>query len=364
MSLTMRERMMACYCQEAIDKPALGIYSRYLKRGNMERMARNGEMGIIDYVSLTSSISPPWHLMPEFISAVKDTDISVEYYWEKGVCKQRRKYATPVGTVYAEVGASKGDGSEHISHYYIQSPEDYRVMKYIVENIKITKNEEMFRKRQEDLGDDGVVLGRVDRTPYQKLLLELVGSEQFLMDLYDDEAEIEELMEAMYRRMDEEMECVMESSAQIIWMPENVTVDMTPPYMFEKYHLGAYQKYSKWAHQAGKTIIAHFDGKVKPLKDMLLQSGLDGLDSVSDVSVGGDATYEELCRMFPNMSFMPNFPANLATDTDGKLEEYVEWIKSVAERNKRSLMLQVSEDLPDTSYATAIPRIVAAMYKM
>lgn len=57
----------------------------------------------------------------------------------------------------------------------------------------------------------------------------------------------------------------MDSSAEILWMPENVTVDMTPPSQFEKYHLGAYQKYTNWAHQSGKTVIAHFDGKVKPL---------------------------------------------------------------------------------------------------
>ena len=74
-----------------------------------------------------------------------------------------------MGSVYADVGESKGGGSEHISHYYIQTPEDYRTMKYIVENIELSSNEEIFRKRMEDLGEDGVVLGRLDRTPYQKL---------------------------------------------------------------------------------------------------------------------------------------------------------------------------------------------------
>jgi hypothetical protein len=359
--MTMREKMLCCYCGKQSDVRALGIYSRYLKRGNMERLARNGGMGIIDYVALTSQIGPPWHLIPEFLSEIRDTEVRVEYIWEHGRRIQRRKYITPVGTVYADVGVDVGDGSEHISHYYVQTLEDYRVMRYIVKNAVIRKNEELFRTRQKDLGEDGVVLGRVDRTPYQKLMLEIVGGERFLMDLYTDPEPVEELMDAMYRRLDEEMSMAMDSTAEVLWMPENVTVDMTPPYNLKKYHLAAYQKYSKWAHEAGKLIVAHFDGKVKPLHDALLNSGLDGLESLSNPSIGGDATYDELCRMFPNMALLPNFPASLAISKENALEEYIAHLKDTAAQYHRSLMLQVSEDLPAGTYQTTIPRIVAAM---
>ena len=34
-------------------------------------------------------------------------------------------------------------------------------------------------------------------------LLELVGGEKFLMDLYEDTEPVEELMDALYRKMDE-----------------------------------------------------------------------------------------------------------------------------------------------------------------
>ena len=361
--MTMRERMLACYRNEPADKPALGIYTRYLKRGDMERLARNNGMGIIDYVALTTQIGPPWHLIPEFISQVKNTDISIEYIWEGSRRIQRRKYVTPVGTVYADVGASLGDGSEHISHYYLQSPEDYHTMKYIVENTVIASNEAVWASRQKNLGEDGVVMGRVDRTPYQKLLLELAGGENFLMDIMEDPEPVEELMEAMYKRMDEEMEMAFSSKAEIIWMPENVTSDMTPPRFFEKYHLGAYQKYTKWAHEAGKTVVMHIDGKCKPLKDQLLQSGLDGLESVSNETIGGDSTFEELCRMFPNMALLPNFPANIAKKEYDVIRDYIGYLKATAEKYNRPLMLQVSEDLPPEAYDTAIPKIVRAMYE-
>lgn len=359
--MTLREKMLCCYHGEALDEPVTGIYTRYLKRGTMERLARDNGLGIIEYVSYTTQTSPPWHLIPEFISEVKNTDISIEYYWEHGQRKHRRKYVTPVGTLYAEVGASVGDGSEHISHYYISSPEDYAIMKYIVENTVLHNNEGMYRARVADLGDDGVVMARVDRTPYQKLMHELVGANNFLMDILDDPDPIEELMDVMTRRLDEQMEITIASPADLIWMPENVTVDMTPPAFFEQYHLDLYKKYTKWAHEAGKTVIGHFDGKIKLLAPQLRESGLDALESLSEPSIGGDCTYEELCELFPNQVLLPNFPANLADDTDGLLEEHVRNVKATAKKYGRSLMLQISEDLPAGTYEKAIPRIVAAM---
>lgn len=353
--------MMCAYRNQQADTHTMGIYTRYLKRGDMEREVRNLGMGIIDYVALTTQMGPPWHLIPEFMSQVKDTNIAIRYFWDHGRKVERREYATPVGTVYADVTQDLGDGSEHISHYYLQSPEDYRTMKYIVENASIVSNEALCLSRRDNLGEDGVVIGRVDRTPYQKLLLELCGGEQFLMDLYDDPEPIEELMEAMMRRLDEEMRMAMDSKIEVIWMPENVTCDMTPPHMMKKYHLDAYQRYGKWAREAGKVVVAHFDGKVKPLKDMLNQSGLSGLESLSNPDIGGDSTYEELCEMFPNMALLPNFPANLAMESEAEICAYIRYLKQTADRYGRTLMLQVSEDLPAQSYRRCLSIIARAM---
>lgn len=360
--MTIRERMMCAYRNQRADEHTMGIYTRYLKRGDMERDVRNLGMGIIDYVALTTQMGPPWHLIPEFLSQVKDTNIAIRYFWDHGRKIERREYVTPVGTVYADVTQDLGDGSEHISHYYLQTPEDYRTMKYIVENAVITSNESLCLSRQKNLGEDGVVIGRVDRTPYQKLLLELCGGEQFLMDLYEDPEPVEELMDAMMRRLDEEMRMAMDSKIEVIWMPENVTCDMTPPNALRKYHLEAYQRYSKWAHEAGKVVIAHFDGKVKQLQNLLNQSGLDGIESLSNPDIGGDSTFEELCDMFPQMALLPNFPANLAMESEQKIGAYIDYLKQTADRCGRTLMLQVSEDLPPQSYRRCLPIIARSMY--
>jgi hypothetical protein len=357
--MTLRERMICIYKNQMPDKPALGIYTRYLKRGYMERMVRNTAMGIIDYVPLTTQLGPPWHLIPEFISRIKDTDISIQIYFDHGERKERRIYKTPVGEIYAEVGSSIGDGSEHISKYYLSSPEDYRVMKYIVEHTIFAKNESVFQRRRDYLGEDGVVLGRLDRHPFQKLMIELAGAEHFLLDLYTDPDPILEVLHAMEKRMDEQFALALESEAEILWMPDNVTSDMTTPDCFRTYLLPYYKKYTALAHQAGKRVVAHFDGKFKVLVDMMNESGIDVIESVSDPEIGGDLTYKEASGAFPDKVVLPNFPANLAMKPREAIESFVRGICKDAE--KKPFMLQVSEDLDERTYPVVLPILAELM---
>ena len=357
--MTLNERMMCVYRNQVPDKPALGIYTRYLKRGAMERAVRNAGMGIIDYIPLTTQLGPPWHMIPEFISPIKDTEMFVQVYFERGARKERRIFKTPVGDLFAEVGSSAGDGSEHISKYYISSPEDYSVMKYIVDHTVFVKNESIWAKHSKNLGEDGVVLGRLDRNPYQKLMMELVGAENFLLDLYTDPEPVLEVLYAMDKRMEEQYALALESEAEILWMPDNVTSDMTPPDCFRKYLLPYYQKYTALAHQAGKRVVAHFDGKFKLLADMIRDSGIDVIESVSDPSIGGDVTYMQACELFPYKVVLPNFPANLALKSEEEIRSFVRSI--LTDALGKPFMLQVSEDLDEKAYSTALPVITAAM---
>ena len=357
--MTLRERMESVYKNQVPDKPALGIYTRYIKRGAIEREVRNLGMGIIDYVALTTQLGPPWHMIPEFVSEIKNTEMSVTTYFEHGVCKTRRTFKTPIGELYAEVSASVGDGSEHISKYYVTTPDDYKIMKYIVEHTVFKKNENVYQARKRDLGDDGVVLGRLDRNPYQKLLIELVGVENFLLDLYTDPDPVLEVLHLMDMRMAEQLDMALESSAEILWMPDNVTSDMTPPDCFEKYLLPYYKKYSKLAHQAGKTIVAHFDGKIKALASLINESGIDVIESVSNPDIGGDVSYADALSMFSDKVVIPNFPSNLSLQTEAEIVAYVNEIKKTAQG--KPFMLQVSEDLDTNSYLRVLPIISRAM---
>ena len=358
--MTIKERMMSVYRNEMPDKPAVGIYTRYLPRGSMERKARNDGLGIIAYVPLTTQIGPPWHMLDGFLSEVRNAELSSEYFFKNKTLYERRTYHTPAGDVSAKIGKSAGEGSEHIAKYYIGRTEDYRVMDFIVRNTVLSPNRELFLRTKRELGEDGVVMGRMDRTPYQKLLIELVGAERFLMDLFDESEIVEDLLETMGKRYHEQIEMAMDSETEIVWLPDNVTADMTPPGNYEKYLMPHYQYCVKCAKEAGKLVVAHYDGKIRPLSQFINEIGFDAIESVSDPIIGGDMTFAEAVAAFPGKVILPNFPSNLSEAPKEKIRDFIGLLKEQA--LGVPLMLQISEDLAENSYERVIPAIMEAMY--
>ena len=359
--MTIRESMMSVYRNEMPEKPVVGIYTRYLSRGEMERKARNNGLGIIAYIPLTSQIGPPWHMLDGFLSEVKDVDLSARYFYRHKALYEHRTYHTPIGELTAEIGKSAGTGSEHIAKYYIQQPEDYHIMEYIVRNTILSPNTELYRRTAHELGEDGVVMGRMDRTPYQKLLIELAGAERFLMDLFDKTEIVEQLLDTMGMRYREQVDMAMDSEADVIWIPDNVTVDMTPPENYKKYLMPHYQYCVKCAKEAGKLVVAHYDGKIRLLSQYINEIGFNAIESVSDPMISGDMTFIEAVKAFPGKAILPNFPSNLSHSSIKDIQDYIGNLKEQA--RGIPLMLQISEDLADNSYERVIPAILEAMYE-
>lgn len=352
--MTTRERMLAVYKGEPVDHPALGIYQRYLPRGAEEVQARLQGLGLILYHPTTTMLAPPWHFYDGFLSEVKNVELKVEHCWEKGIRVERRSYHTPVGTLFQESCSDPGGiGSEHIRKHYITDIEDYKIMSYLVENTVFNPNHNYIANCMEDLGESGVMLGRLDRSPYQKCLIELAGPEQFLVDLFTDTEEVEALLEVMDEKMTESMKISMDTPADVYWLPDNVTSDMTPPSAFEKYHLPYYQKQAGLAAQTGKPYFVHIDGKYRHLTDLLSKTGVSGLESVSIPEMDGDLTLEEALTLLPDMVLIPNFPANLALRVEQEIVSYVRQLREVM--GNRPLMLQISEDIVPHSWKKIIP---------
>jgi hypothetical protein len=352
--------MLDAYRGRAGERTPLGIYARYLPRGEREREFRNRGLGIIDYLPPTTLLAPPWHLYDEFLSPVNGADLTVERRWAGDTWVERRTYRTPVGTVSQEsVKDEGGIGSEHIRKHYIESPEDYRTMLYLVRHAVFLDNGPRIEARLRALGQDGVVLARLDRSPYQKCLIELVGPERFLVDLYVDPEPILELMDALGTRMEEAFALALDSSLEILWQPDNVTSHMTPPNAFEEYLLPFYRKRAAAAEAAGKRYLVHMDGKLSPLASLIAQSGIHSVESFTLPDMGGDVTLAEARALFPRAIPHPSVPSNWCVLESGELERRA---CTLAEELRGSpSMLQVSEDIPPAELDRVLDAVIQAV---
>lgn len=355
---SIKQNIMSVYNNEIPSKAPVGIYSRYFPRGGMERCIRNMGAGIIEYYPVVSMIGPPWHLKDGFLSQVKNTEIQVHYYWNNKTLLERRIYKTPVGSIFQEIEKDKaGVGSEFIRKHYITQLSDYNIMKYIVDNTILSNNGNKLREIKEQLGEDGIVLGRMDRTPYQKCLIEWAGPERFLVDLYTEPGPVRDLMISIEKRLDESYEMALETDIELMWQPDNVTSDMTPPNAFREYLLPLYKKYSKQVKEKNKRFVVHLDGKIKQLNSLLNEAGIDVIESMSLPEIGGDLLLSEAYIDFPNSVIIPNFPSNWCVLPEKKIIEKLKILLS-DRTDKRPFMLQVSEDIPDNEWKRILPIIM------
>ena len=358
--MTIRERIISVYRGQIPDKPPLGIYSRYLRSGDIERRTRTRGLGILDFFPPVSLLAPPWHIQPGYVSEVRNAILDVKISWKDGQMVETRTLETSKGNISQITAKDPSSGSDWILKPYLERPEDLRVMSHLAEETIFRDQTPAFRQRTTDLGEDGVVLARLDRSPYQKLLIELVDPQRFLIDFSLDPDPYEELMEVMGRRLDEQFELALASDAEILWQPDNITSDMTPPRFFEKYCLPFYAKRGAACREAGKIYAVHMDGRTRALKDLIAACPIDVIESFSLPDIGGDLPIPEAIRAWPDKVVCPNVPSTLCLKADEEIERYLSGVAADFGRD-RPFMLQISEDIPPETYSRILPILARFM---
>lgn len=350
--MTPRERVLAVYRNQRPDRPPVGIYGRYNRPGAAERRARNQGLALLVFHPLTSLLAPPWHVSPGYVSEVRGAEFSIRHVHESGRRVEERRYATPVGDISQQIIQDAGSGSDWIRKHYLTTPEDYKVMQYLVEHTVFAPQAGPLRRLREELGEDGVVLGRLDRSPFQKLLIELADPETFLVDYLTEPGPIETLLAMLEERLSRQVDLALELPVEAVWQPDNVTADMTPPAIFEKYCAPFYRKQGAKLRAAGKAYLVHLDGRLAPLAAAIAGSTFDVVESFSFAEMGNDLSETEALRLWPDKVLCPNFPASLSDRSRTEIEAFC--AAKVQAFGRRPFMLQVSEDLPAAHHAHVV----------
>jgi hypothetical protein len=240
-----------------------------------------------------------------------------------------------------------------VRKFFIETPQDYRVMQYVVENTVFRPDYTAYVEARDNLGTDGVQLAVVDRSPFQKTLIELCGTERLYFDLLEIPGVVEELLQTLERKQDEAYRIVAESPAEVVWMVDNVTGDITEPRMFAKHNLPFYNKQAQLLHAAGKLLAIHLDGRMRPLKDLIAQTDVDVVESFTLPEVGGDLPIAEAFAAWPGKAVVANIPASLCLLDGAGIHRYLEaFFDQLPSRN---FMFELSENFPPAELRRVLP---------
>jgi len=172
-----------------------------------------------------------------------------------------------------------------------KSADDYPAIAYLLENTVLVSDYDEYIKKQEMVGEDGVVLCASGYSPMQEIMRTIMGYERFFYELYDHPSQVEHLYELMKEVVWQRLRILAESTAEIVPACGNWSDDIHTP-VFKKYFISWLQEVSEFMHSKEKLTRVHADGEMRRLIPMFLETGIDVAEAWSPAPMTSVTTAE------------------------------------------------------------------------
>lgn len=227
--------------------------------------------------------------------------------------------------------------------YLIKTPRDYVVMKRALADTAISATMEHFTRKEASAGDNGITIAQMDRTPFQRIQIDLAGLERFSMDLAVEQPELMELLELMNEQKLEEFRAIRTMPIEHIKLWENLSVETIGPLRYRRYLVPVYEKILGILEGSGKRLQVHYDGQLRAISEDIARLPFDGIDSLTPAPEG-DMTIDEARRLWPD-KFLWLHPSLTYYGMEEK--PFADALRSMARQaGPCRYCMMISEDIP------------------
>jgi hypothetical protein len=249
-------------------------------------------------------------------------------------------------TLHTEVGEiTQLSVAGWVQEYFLKTPADYRVMESIVRGTRLIPDAERFAQSEADIGEDGVTLIWGRRSPMQTILVDLAGLENFSFHFAEGWPELFSLAEALEDQLLETHRLIASGPGRYVSLLENLTSETWGGRRFKRYHVPFYAKILSILHAGDKKVYAHFDGQLACLVDLVSQTSLDGIESLTQPPEG-DLSFERARAAWPDKFIWANLNVSLYDLPPKEFRQAVRQIVRAGAPDGRLMALEISEDLP------------------
>ncbi|MFH1572175.1 MAG: hypothetical protein ABIL09_29565, partial [Gemmatimonadota bacterium] len=185
--MTPRERLARIFEGELVDVVPFSLKGWRIPQCQAERELRNQGMAILDARGVYSTHSPN----------VESTSIS---YVENGVGLSRTVVRTPKGeltSVSRRMGGAQTESTTWTLEHLFKEPEDYAVLRSMVEDRRYAPSYEGFLQAHEQVGEEAFFKTGTPGCPLHTILYSFMGPEAFAIEWAERRDEIIALHEAM-----------------------------------------------------------------------------------------------------------------------------------------------------------------------
>ncbi len=205
--------------------------------------------------------------------------------WNEGN-NRLRKIETPRGTLQECWTYIPESFTEAPTEHLIKSEADLPAYAYMHENTRYEPDYDFAKKRLEQIGDMGLLLCYLPKSPFMQMVALDAGIMTVTMMYMNDRLMFESALAAVKKSHDRAAEIALESPAEVLMIPENLSSEVVGPNFFDLY-MKNYHVY--WAYRiktAGKFSYVHLDGTLKGLLKQQCRTGISVIEAMTPAPAG------------------------------------------------------------------------------
>ncbi len=231
----------------------------------------------------------------------KRTDLGAD---SNGNRRERVTITTPKGTLSKEVAHT--DITSYDTEYLLKSLEDFEIWNgyYPVPTGVDFTHMQAVRDR---LGDRGIIRSHPfspgQGSPWQSFCT-LFGTEHAIMLGMDEPEILHGILEAIVRKTLLVTEMWEGTPADMVEVGGGAgSSTVISPTFYREFGLPYDRRQNAAIHEVGLKVVNHFCGGLMPMLDLVVESGADGLETMTPPSMGGDCDLREASRMVGDKLF-------------------------------------------------------------
>ena len=228
------------------------------------------------------------------------------------------RWQTPVGEIWGQTQFLPETASSAHTEWPVTSPHDLRVVRYIADSTQTTPTYERFEHLKQLAGEQGYPTILPPRSPVSQMLAQWTGAVHLSYLAADAPEELERTLQALGRAADGAYEAILQADTPYVELGDNLSGEVVTS-LFERYQFDYYVRRIEQVHSVGIKIGTHLDGTIRGILPLLVETGLDFVESITPEPTG-DVAVEHLRDLagpdiilfggIPGAMFAPPFTAD------------------------------------------------------
>lgn len=281
-----------------------------------------------------------------------------ERTWTAGN-RRFRRLVTPVGALCECWEYLPGSYTEAPVEHLVKSEEDLPALQYVYEHTAVEPDYAYAERRREQIGEQGVLLCYLPKSPFMHLTVLEAGIAAVTFMEQSAPDQFHATLAAMKRVFDKAARIAVNSPAEVLMIPENLSSEMVGPRFFDAYVRSTQEEWIAEIHTAGKYSFVHMDGTLRGLLRHQASTGVNVIEAMTPTPVG-DLAVEDwaVSAQNPTTILWGGIPGSYFTPlvSATEFERHIRSVLAVM-RSCPRFVLGVADQVPPDALESRVRRV-------